>query len=99
MRPGPTGTTCFHALTLLRFFAATPCLGGCLSHGAVYLLCLLNKPVVATHGQSDRQRRVGGHRNSMNVKAASGLSSTAEKTQQSHGVPVFMVWSYGLRER
>ena len=49
MRPGPPGTTCFHALTLLRFFAATPCLWGRLSHGASYLLCLLNKPVVATY--------------------------------------------------
>ena len=50
MRPGPTGTACFHALTLLRFFAATPCLRGRLSHGgASYLLCLLNKPVVAKH--------------------------------------------------
>ena len=53
------------------FFAATPCLRGRLSQGATYLFCLLNKPVVATRRQSDRQRRVGGHRNSTNVKASS----------------------------
>ena len=28
------------------FFAATPCLGGCLSHGAFYHFCLFYKAVV-----------------------------------------------------
>ena len=36
-----------HGSIWMAFFASTSCLGGHLSHGAIYHFCLFNKPVVA----------------------------------------------------